>query len=612
MITDMRFRFIYMIAAAAALASCTEEQDNSLPAVETLPVTVATSSTAVLRGSTKGGTANMLCRGVCFSSSDVFSFENSPCVSTDAGEGEFAIRTYELIPMHEYNMKAFAVMKDGTIVYGKEMKFSTTDFQLPTVAADPASEVYATEATLNGHLVEEGDYPVTTKGFVYTSDTAATLEIGEPNVLSALGRDSGEGFSAAVGELSIGTSYRVRAYAMTENGPGYSEEISFSTLDIHPVEFAEITVVENSYTSLVISTSVTDSQGNTINSKGFCWSSTNKLPTVKNSSFKQLDTDFTMSFEDASPGKVYYVRPYAETAETGTNYGSVTKLKVVTYDCDGGMIKVVPKNPVFLGWLGDYDQPTMPAKYSQAHDGEFNVNQSVGKNTTPTPSQATLAPYCIAKYEVTNKWFCIFLNAYGSATVKDGTWQGEAILFDAYTDIRQEGGKWVVDDDYLNCPVVGVTFYGADAFCRFFGGHLPTEAQWEVAARGNVYSDDPAVPMYRFSGSNDLNDVAVWANGTARLHVEAVGQHNPNQLGIYDMSGNAQEMTSSWYVNYSAVYKEVSMPSNKLLVIRGGRAQRGVQSTFQNCSRDAYAITGPVTYSNYIGFRFACDPDDED
>ena len=129
---------------------------------------------------------------------------------------------------------------------------------------------------------------------------------------------------------------------------------------------------------------------------------------------------------------------------------------------------------------------------------------------------------------------------------------------------------------------------------------------------GNVYSDDPAVPMYRFSGSNDLNDVAVWANGTARLHVEDVGQHNPNQLGIYDMSGNAQEMTSSWYVNYSAVYKEVSMPSNKLLVIRGGRAQRGVQSTFQNCSRDAYAITGPVSYSNYIGFRFACDPIDED
>lgn len=71
-------------------------------------------------------------------------------------------------------------------------------------------------------------------------------------------------------------------------------------------------------------------------------------------------------------------------------------------------------------------------------------------------------------------------------------------------------------------------------------------------------------------------------------------------------------MTSSWYVNYSATYKESAMPSNKLIVIRGGRAQRGVTSTFQCCSRDAYAITGTVTYSNYIGFRFACDPEDED
>lgn len=598
--------------AAAALVSCTETEDFSLPVVETLPVTVATSSTAVLRGSTRGGTANMLCRGVCFSSSEVFSFENSPCVSTDPGEGEFAIRTYELIPMHEYNMKAFAVMKDGTIVYGAEMKFSTTSFQLPTVAADEVTDIYATEATLNGHIVEEGDYLVTTKGFVYTSVASARLEIGEPDVTSVTGTDSGDGFSVTVGELAIGTTYRVRAYAMTENGPGYSEEITFSTLDIQPVEFAGISVVENTFSSLVIQSSITDDKGSGIESFGFCWSSTNKLPTVKNSSFKALDADFTMAFEDVVPGKVYYVRPYAETALSGTNYGPVVRLKVITYDCDGGMIKVVPVNPVFIGWLGDYDQPSMPAKYSQAHDGDFQINQSVGRNSTPTPSEATISPFCMAKYEVTNKWFCVFMNAYGSAVVKDGTWQGQAILFDAYTDIRQEDGRWTVDEEYLDCPVVGVSFYGADAFCRFFGGYLPSEAQWEIAARGNVYSNDPSVPMYRFSGSNDLDEIAVWANGVTRPRCEPVGQLLPNQLGIYDMSGNAQEMTSSWWGNYSAIYKENPMPSSKQIVIRGGRAQRGVQSTFQNCTRDAYAITSAASFANYLGFRFACDPDDEE
>ena len=608
----MRLRIINILILAATVAACTEEVDNSLPTVETLPVKVATSSSAVLRGSTKGGTANMLCRGVCFSSSELFSFTDSPCVSVDAGEGEFEARTWELIPRHEYNMKAFAVMKDGTVIYGEQMKFSTTDFQLPTVAIQPVTDIYASEATFSGTVVEEGDYSVTARGFVYTADASADLEIGVTGVKSVLGAVSGQGFTATVADLTVATSYRVRAYAMTENGAGYSEETTFSTPDIHPVVFAAIEVVENTYSSLVIRSSVTDAKDNNIISSGFCWSSTNKMPTVKNSTYKALDAAFTMAFEDAAPAKVYYVRPYAETSNAGTMYGDVAKVKVVTYDCEGGMIKVVPVNPVFLGWLGDYDQPSMPAKYSQAHDGEFNVNQSVGKSSTPTPSQATLAPYCIAKYEVTNKWFCEFLNAYGSAIVKDGTWQGEAILFDAYTDIVYENGKWTVDRQYLNCPVVGVTFYGAATFCRFFGGYLPTEAQWEVAARGNVYSNDPAVPMYRFSGSDNLDDVAVWANGTARLHVEDVGQHNPNQLGIYDMSGNAQEMTSSWYVNYSAVYKEVSMPSNKLLVIRGGRAQRGLQSTFQNCSRDAYNITGTVSYSNFIGFRFACDSEDED
>lgn len=610
----MKTRYLILLFCAALLAACKGygPGETELPKVETLPVEIAGSSTAVLRGSTTGGTASMLCRGVCFSSNEVFSFKDSPCVSTDAGEGVFAIKTYELIPMHRYNMKAFAVMKDGTIVYGEEMSFSTTDFALPTVAIGAATDIYATEATLNGSVIDEGDYPVTTRGFVYTSSKTAILEIGQEGVRSAIGKGSGADFSSSVGDLEIGTTYRMRAYAMTENGAGYSEESTFATLDIKPVEFADIEVLENTYSSLVIKSAITDPKGNTITAYGFCWSSTVKFPTQKNGSYQALDERFTLSFEDARPGKVYYVRPYAETENAGVNYGSVTRLKVVTYDCDGGMIKVVPNNPVFIGWLGDYEQPGMPAKYSQAHDGVFSINQSVGRSGTPTPSEATVQPYCIAKYEVTNRWFCEFMNAYGSAIVKDGSWQGENLLFDAYTDIRFDGSRWTVDEEYLDCPVVGVTWYGATTFCTFFGGYLPSEAQWEIAARGNVYSDDPAVPMYTYSGSNDLNDVAIWANGINRPRCETVGQKMPNQLGIYDMSGNAQEMTSSWWGNYYAVYKENPMNANKQIVIRGGRAQRGIASAFQNNTRDAYAITAPVAYSNYIGFRFACNPDDEE
>ena len=93
-----------------------------------------------------------------------------------------------------------------------------------------------------------------------------------------------------------------------------------------------------------------------------------------------------------------------------------------------------------------------------------------------------------------------------------------------------------------------------------------------------------------------------------------VGQKKPNQLGIYDMSGNAQEMTSSWWGNYSATYKENGMNSTKSIVLRGGRAQRGGTQNmplFQVNARDSYAVETAVAYNNYIGFRFACNPDDE-
>lgn len=597
------------------ISSCKTEDglDGGTPVVKTLPVTVATSSTAVLRGSTTGGTLNMLCRGVCFSTSDVFTFKDSPCVSTDAGEGEFAVRTYELKPVTEYNMKAFAVMKDGTIIYGEEMKFSTTDFQLPTVEMGEVTDIYSTEATLNGTLIEEGDYGVTGRGFVYTADASAVLEIGESGVYSVLGRVNNNDFSATVSGLEIGQTYRVRAYAMTENGAGYSEESSFTTLDIRPMEFGEIVEVENTYGSLKISTSVTNYQDAVATSFGFCWSSTNTLPTVKNDQSKTLTDAFEMSFENVKPGQVYYVRAWTESEKIGTSYSEVKKFRVKTYDCDGGMIKIVPAAETWIGWLGDKDKPDMAAKFSAANDEEFIANMSVNKNATPTPSKAVnMKPYCIAQYEVTNKWFCEFLNVYGSRTVKDGKWQGKNMLFDGYTDLVQDAdGKWTVDEQYLDCPVVGVTWYGAVTFCEFFGGFLPNEAQWEIAARGNVYSNDASVPMYTYSGSDTITDVAVCSVGTSVTHVQPVGSKLPNQLGIYDMTGNAQEMTSSWYANYAATYREVASNAQNNITIRGGRAQRGVLNTFQNCSRDAYNTENAVSYSNFVGFRFACNPTDE-
>lgn len=75
---------------------------------------------------------------------------------------------------------------------------------------------------------------------------------------------------------------------------------------------------------------------------------------------------------------------------------------------------------------------------------------------------------------------------------------------------------------------------------------LPTEAEWEYAARGGNRSN-----VYKYSGSNDISEVA-WFGENSLLETHVVGKKKANELGIYDMSGNVYEWCSDWYGNYSS------------------------------------------------------------
>ena len=104
----------------------------------------------------------------------------------------------------------------------------------------------------------------------------------------------------------------------------------------------------------------------------------------------------------------------------------------------------------------------------------------------------------------------------------------------------------------LNYPVESLSWNDAQAVVDMInslcGLHfsLPTEAQWEYAARGGQLNHG-----YIYSGSNDVNEVG-WVAGNANITTHDVGTKQPNELGIYDMTGNVYEWCSDWYHAYTS------------------------------------------------------------
>lgn len=126
---------------------------------------------------------------------------------------------------------------------------------------------------------------------------------------------------------------------------------------------------------------------------------------------------------------------------------------------------------------------------------------------------------------------------------------------------------------YKQSPIFRVTWNECQEFIAKLNKgskkkyRMPTEAEWEYAAKGGIKTQN-----YIFSGSDSASDVAVIGNGP-----RFVGSLKPNELGLFDMSGNVKEWCSDWYDNYTATRQinPKGADSGTSRVVRGGSYSSG-------------------------------------
>ena len=193
-----------------------------------------------------------------------------------------------------------------------------------------------------------------------------------------------------------------------------------------------------------------------------------------------------------------------------------------------------------IGWLtAEWDVVTA-GTYTLGH---ASLPSGVYEHVIP-------ADYEIMRYEVTNAQYATFLAealVAGEITAtSDGFYDagGANQLYYNLTltnhRILWDGSEVTIESGYELYPVSGVTWYGADAFANYYHWSLPTDEEWEVAARADSVSD------YPWGNTDPTCDLANYSGCNAGLI--AVGQTSGvSPFGVYDMAGNVWEWTGSFY-----------------------------------------------------------------
>jgi uncharacterized protein (TIGR02145 family) len=304
--------------------SFTTTAGATVPSITTVSVTEITASGAKTGGNiTSDGNSPITARGVVWGTATGPTVALATKTSNGSGSGAFVSSITGLAANTKYYVRAYATNGAGT-GYGNEFSFTTNaTLQVPFFITQAfVKEIgHKNAVAFQGYFSDGGKYPLA-RGVVWSTSPNPTIALSTKTNLGAGETKTGD--LNQISNLNPRTKYYLRGYATTDNGTGYSEEITFKT-DSLP-GFSQGSISEVRSTSVKYYVDIYYDGGSPISARGVIWGLTNNLDITLSTKTNQgpgpQSTSVESTITNLAPGTRYYLRGYA-TTNVGTGYSQV-------------------------------------------------------------------------------------------------------------------------------------------------------------------------------------------------------------------------------------------------------------------------------------------------